>query len=72
MTADEVIMRLKDRMSQHSQQFRQAFLSFDRRGKGLVSKKDFRQVGWLIMSPPTEGGGDILFLVRIPSASVSA
>ena len=46
MTADEVIMRLKDRMSQHSQQFRQAFLSFDRRGKGLVSKKDFRQVGW--------------------------
>ena len=48
MTADEVIMRLKDRMSQHSQQFRQAFFSYDRRGKGLVSKKDFRQVRWLV------------------------
>ena len=44
MTADEVIMRLKDRMSQHSTQFRQAFLSYDRRGKGLVSKRDFRHV----------------------------
>ena len=44
MTADEVIMRLKDRMSQHSQQFRQSFLAYDRRGKGLVSKRDFRQV----------------------------
>ena len=44
MTADEVITRLKDRMSQHSTQFRQAFLSYDRRGKCLVSKRDFRHV----------------------------
>lgn len=44
MTADEVITRLKDRMAQHSQEFRHAFLAFDRRNKGLVSKKDLRQV----------------------------
>ncbi|KAL4233424.1 EF-hand calcium-binding domain-containing protein 6 [Mactra antiquata] len=44
MTADEVIIRLKDRMAQHAQQFRHAFLGYDKRGKGFVSKKDFRQV----------------------------
>lgn len=44
MSADEVITRLKDRIAQHSQEFRHAFLSYDRRGKGSISKKDFRQV----------------------------
>ncbi|XP_053398276.1 EF-hand calcium-binding domain-containing protein 6-like [Mercenaria mercenaria] len=44
MSADEVVARLKDRMAQHNQDFRQAFLAYDRRGKGSVSKKDFRQV----------------------------
>lgn len=47
MTADEVIVRLKDRMSQHVPMFRQAFLGYDKRGKGSVSKKDFRQVWFL-------------------------
>ena len=54
MTAEEVIVRLKDRMSQHSQQFRQAFLSYDRRGKGLISKKDFRQVKNIVNSFPNK------------------
>ena len=44
MTADEVITRLKDRMSQHKVQIRQAFLSFDKTGKGRVNKKNFREV----------------------------
>lgn len=44
MTADEVITRLKDRMSQHKVQIRQAFLSFDKSGKGRVTKKNFREV----------------------------
>jgi len=44
MSADEVITRLKDRMAQHSQEFRHAFIQFDRRNKGVVSKKDFKQV----------------------------
>ncbi|XP_069133814.1 EF-hand calcium-binding domain-containing protein 6-like isoform X1 [Argopecten irradians] len=44
MTADEVIARLKDRMSQHKMQIRQAFLSFDKSGKGKVNKRNFREV----------------------------
>ncbi|XP_052809717.1 EF-hand calcium-binding domain-containing protein 6-like isoform X2 [Mya arenaria] len=44
MTAEEVITRLKDRIAQHSQEFRHAFTAYDRRGKGTVSKRDFRQV----------------------------
>lgn len=44
MTADEVIIRIKDRIAQHSQEFRQAFLRYDKYGKGVVSKRDFRQV----------------------------
>ena len=51
------------------------------RGQNLVHLK---KLGFLCLSflevyvlannyvPPTEGGGDILFLVRIPSASASA
>jgi Ca2+-binding EF-hand superfamily protein len=44
MTADEVIVRLKDRMSQHKVQIRQAFLSFDKSGKGRVTRRHFREV----------------------------
>lgn len=44
MSAEEVITRLKDRIAQHSQEFRHAFIAYDRRGKGSVSKRDFRQV----------------------------
>ncbi|OWF48504.1 EF-hand calcium-binding domain-containing protein 6 [Mizuhopecten yessoensis] len=44
MTADEVMARLKDRMSQHKMQIRQAFLSFDKSGKGKVNKRNFREV----------------------------
>ncbi|KAH3735163.1 hypothetical protein DPMN_041624, partial [Dreissena polymorpha] len=44
MTAEEVVTRLKDRISQHSQEFRHAFLAYDRRGKGTVSKKSLREV----------------------------
>jgi len=44
MSAEEVITRLKDRISQHSIEFRHAFLNYDRSGKGTVTKSDFRQV----------------------------
>lgn len=44
MTPDEVIIRLKDRMSQHQTQIRQSFLSFDKSGKGKVFKRHFREV----------------------------
>ncbi|VDI45640.1 Hypothetical predicted protein [Mytilus galloprovincialis] len=44
MTADEVIIRLKDRMSQHQIQIRQSFLQFDKSGRGKVFKRHFREV----------------------------
>jgi len=44
MSADEVIVRLRDRMNQHKTQIRQAFLSFDKSGKGRVYKRTFREV----------------------------
>ncbi|KAK3098848.1 hypothetical protein FSP39_023679 [Pinctada imbricata] len=44
MSVEEVITRLKDRMSQHKVQIRQAFLSFDKSGRGRVTKRNFREV----------------------------
>ncbi|XP_046566155.1 EF-hand calcium-binding domain-containing protein 6-like [Haliotis rubra] len=44
MSAEEVITRLKDRLSQHHAGVRKAFLNFDKRGRGRISKKVFRQV----------------------------
>lgn len=44
MTPDEVIIRLKDRMSQHQTKIRQSFLSFDKSGRGKVFKRHFREV----------------------------
>ncbi|XP_023929939.1 EF-hand calcium-binding domain-containing protein 6 [Lingula anatina] len=44
MTPEEVIVRLKDRMAQHNQEIRRSFLSFDKKGKGKISKKSFREV----------------------------
>ena len=44
MTVDELIVRIKDHMRQHSSQIRGAFLSYDKQKKNKVSKKIFRQV----------------------------
>lgn len=44
MTIDEIIVRIKDHMRQHSSQIRGAFLRYDRQKKNKVSKRIFRQV----------------------------
>ena len=44
MSVDEIIMRLKDRFSQHKTGIRAAFNSFDIQGKGKIKKSDFRHV----------------------------
>ncbi|XP_070545178.1 EF-hand calcium-binding domain-containing protein 6-like isoform X2 [Ptychodera flava] len=44
MTAEEVIMRLKDRMAQHHSAIRDSFLQYCTEGKGTVSKREFRKV----------------------------
>ncbi|KAL3881564.1 hypothetical protein ACJMK2_027990 [Sinanodonta woodiana] len=44
MSADEVITRLRDRIQQHSTKIRESFIMYDKRGKGLISKRDFRNV----------------------------
>ena len=44
MTPEEVIVRVRDRLSQHATKIRQAFLEFDKQKKGKISKKVFRQV----------------------------
>ncbi|KAI8489383.1 EF-hand calcium-binding domain-containing protein 6 [Branchiostoma belcheri] len=44
MTADEVILKLQDQMSQKDVQIRKTFLRYDKTGRGRVSKKDFRHI----------------------------
>ncbi|XP_077999888.1 EF-hand calcium-binding domain-containing protein 6-like isoform X2 [Glandiceps talaboti] len=44
MTANEVIVKLKDRMSQHNSAIRDSFLQYCTNGKRSLSKKEFRQV----------------------------
>ncbi|XP_033107844.1 EF-hand calcium-binding domain-containing protein 6-like isoform X2 [Anneissia japonica] len=44
MSADTVILKLKDRMSQKSSQMRQNFLRYCKNKKGKLYKKEFREV----------------------------
>ncbi|XP_070189620.1 EF-hand calcium-binding domain-containing protein 6-like [Littorina saxatilis] len=44
MTAEEVIIRIKDKMSQHTSEIRKAFLSCDKKGKGRITKRQFREI----------------------------
>ena len=44
MTAEEVVSRLKDRMIQHNTEIRNTFLSYDKKRRGKVSKRVFREV----------------------------
>ncbi|XP_035663860.1 EF-hand calcium-binding domain-containing protein 6-like [Branchiostoma floridae] len=44
MTADEVILKLQDQMSQKDVQIRKTFLRYNKTGKGRVSKKDFKHI----------------------------
>ncbi|XP_041351388.1 EF-hand calcium-binding domain-containing protein 6-like [Gigantopelta aegis] len=44
MTAEEVISRLKDRMIQHDTEIRNTFLTYDKKRRGKVSKRVFREV----------------------------
>ncbi|XP_006816237.1 EF-hand calcium-binding domain-containing protein 6-like [Saccoglossus kowalevskii] len=44
MKADEVIVRLKDRMSQHDSAIRDTFLKYCSNGKTTLTKKEFRKV----------------------------
>jgi len=41
---DEMIVLLKDKMSQHSSDLRRAFQYYARQNKNKISKKDFRKV----------------------------
>lgn len=43
MTANEVIIRLKDKMSQFTPEIRKAFLTQDKKGRGKITKKQFRK-----------------------------
>ena len=45
MPLEEILARLRDRMSQETAVIRKSFLKYDARKKGKVSKKDFRKVG---------------------------
>ena len=53
LSADEVIVKLKDRMAQKSGRIRDNFLRYCKSRRGKLYKKEFRQVG---------GGGKIVFL----------
>lgn len=44
MSADEVITRFKDKLSQLTPGIRKAFLSMDKSGKGRITKRQFREV----------------------------
>ncbi|KAK7503096.1 hypothetical protein BaRGS_00005722 [Batillaria attramentaria] len=44
MSADEVIIRMKDKMSQLTPQIRRAFLACDKKGKGRITKRQFREI----------------------------
>ena len=45
MSAEEVIIRIKDKMSQLTPEIRKAFLACDKKGKGRITKRQFREVG---------------------------
>lgn len=45
MTADEVIARFKDKMAQLSPALRKAFLTYDKKNRGRITKAQFREVG---------------------------
>lgn len=49
MTADEVIVRFKDKIAQWSPELRKAFVACDQKNKGYITKKAFRKVKLLIM-----------------------
>lgn len=44
MCADEVLVRIKDRLAFHKTEFRNAFNQFDYKRKGRITRKDFRIV----------------------------
>uniref|UniRef100_A0A2C9KUP1 EF-hand domain-containing protein n=1 Tax=Biomphalaria glabrata TaxID=6526 RepID=A0A2C9KUP1_BIOGL len=44
MTADEVIVRFKDKIAQWSPELRKAFVACDQKNKGYITKKAFRKV----------------------------
>ena len=44
MSVDEVIVRLKDRMTMHKTEFRNAFNQLDYKRKGKITRKDFKAV----------------------------
>ena len=44
MSAEEILIRLRDRLSQHKKSIREAFLAFDKKNTGKISKKHFREV----------------------------
>lgn len=44
MSADEVIIRMKDKMSQLTPEIRKAFLACDKKGKGRITKRQFREI----------------------------
>ncbi|KAL8588470.1 hypothetical protein ACOMHN_054049 [Nucella lapillus] len=44
MSAEEVIIRIKDKLSQLTPEIRKAFLAFDKRGKGRITKRQFREI----------------------------
>ena len=50
MSAEEVIIRIKDKMSQLTPEIRKAFLALDKKGKGRITKRQFREVGYMFLS----------------------
>jgi Ca2+-binding EF-hand superfamily protein len=44
MSTDEILTRLRDRISQQTPAFRSAFHKYDRRRRGKISKRVFREV----------------------------
>ena len=48
MTTDEIIVRLRDRMAQHSTQLRKAFKQYSLGGNGRVTQKDFKKVNYIV------------------------
>ena len=44
MSIEEIIVRIKDRMNQHNTDLAKAFKVYDRKSKGKISKKEFREV----------------------------
>ena len=44
MSPEEIIVRLQDRAAQHSTQICDAFRRYDKKNRGRISRKAFRQV----------------------------